>query len=210
MSVLESGVPRVVDAEVRRRAVVDALFRVVRREGVEQASLRNVADEAGLAIGSVRHYFDSHDELLVFALRELEDRVEARMRAGAERIFAAGTSDERGPLVEALLGELLPLDADRRDESVIWLAFVTAARTRPLLRPSALRLHQGVRMIVGKVLTGAVTYGALPAGLDLAVETERLAALLDGLAVNAVLQPDLTTPEVMTAVLRRHLAELAG
>ncbi|WP_385879705.1 TetR/AcrR family transcriptional regulator [Umezawaea endophytica] len=206
---LKRGVPRVVDAEVRRRAVVDALFRVVRREGVEQASLRNVADEAGLAIGSVRHYFDSHDELLVFALRELEERVEVRMRAGVERISAAGTSGERGPLVEALLGELLPLDADRHDESVIWLAFVTAARTRPSLRPSALRLHQGVRMIVGKVLAGAVSYGALPADLDLDVERERLAALLDGLAVTAVLQPDLTTPEVMTAVLRRHLAELA-
>ncbi|HEX6343943.1 TetR/AcrR family transcriptional regulator [Umezawaea sp.] len=202
--------PRIVDAEARRRAVVDALFRVVRREGVEQASLRNVADEAGLAIGSVRHYFDSHDELLVFALQELEERVGVRLRTGAERIFAAGTSDERGPLVEALLGELLPLDADRRDESVIWLAFITAARTRPSLRPSALRLHRGVRTVVGRVLAGAVAHGALPEGLDPAVETERLAALLDGLAVNAVLHPDLTTPEVMTTVLRRHLAELAG
>jgi AcrR family transcriptional regulator len=210
MGVLKRGVPRIVDAEVRRRAVVDALFRVVRREGVEQASLRNVADEAGLAIGSVRHYFDSHDDLLVFALRELEDRVEARLRAGVERIRAAGTAAERTPLVEALLGELLPLDADRRDESVIWLAFVTAARTRPSLRPSALRLHRGVRMIVGKVLGGAAAHDALPADLDLDVETERLAALLDGLAVNAVLQPDLTTPAVMTAVLRRHLDSLAS
>src|SRR3954462_1402508 len=110
MVMLKRGVPRIVDPEARRTAVVDALFRVVRREGVEQASLRNVADEAGLAIGSVRHYFDSHDELLVFALRELEDRVEVRVRAGAERVRAAGTSAERGPLVEALLGELLPLD----------------------------------------------------------------------------------------------------
>jgi len=210
MCVLKRGVPRIVDAEVRRRAVVDALFRVVRREGVEQASLRNVADEAGLAIGSVRHYFDSHDELLVFALQELEDRVEARMRAGAERILAAGTSAERTPLVESLLGELLPLDADRRDESVIWLAFVTAARTRPSLRPSARRLHRGVRMIVGKVLVGAAAHDAFPADLDLDLETERLAALLDGLAVNAVLQPDLTTPAVMTTVLRRHLDSLAG
>ncbi|WNV89552.1 TetR family transcriptional regulator C-terminal domain-containing protein [Umezawaea sp. Da 62-37] len=198
------------DPEARRSAVVDALFRVVRREGVEQASLRNVAEEAGLAIGSVRHYFDSHDELLVFALRELEDRVEVRIRAGAERILAAESSAERRPLVEALLGELLPLDADRRDEAVIWLAFVTAARTRPSLRPSALRLHEGLRMIVGRILARAAEFGALPDGMVVDVETERLAALIDGLAVNAVLQPDRTTPEVMAAVLRRHLDDLAG
>jgi AcrR family transcriptional regulator len=203
-------VPRVVDAEVRRRAVVDAVFRVVRRDGVEQASLRNVAEEAGLAIGSVRHYFDSHEELLVFALRELEDRVERRVMAGAERIFAATSSAERRPLVGELLGELLPLDADRHDESVIWLAFVTAARTRPALQPSARRLHEGVRMVVGKVLAGAARLGALPSTLDLDVETERMAALLDGLAVNAVLQPDLTTPGIMRAVLGNHLDSLAG
>ncbi|MET1074640.1 MAG: TetR family transcriptional regulator C-terminal domain-containing protein [Umezawaea sp.] len=197
------------DPEARRTAVVDALFRVVRREGVEQASLRNVADEAGLAIGSVRHYFDSHDELLVFALRELEDRVEVRVRAGAERILAADSSAERRPLVEALLGELLPLDADRHDEAVIWLAFVTAARTRPSLRPSALRLHEGLRMIVGRILARAAELGALPDGVAVDVETERLAALVDGLAVNAVLQPDRTTPGVMVAVLRRHLDDLA-
>nr|WP_106187735.1 TetR family transcriptional regulator C-terminal domain-containing protein [Umezawaea tangerina] len=202
--------PRIVDPEARRSAVVDALFRVVRRDGVEQASLRNVAEEAGLAIGSVRHYFDSHDELLVFALRELEDRVEVRMRAGAERIFAADSSAERRPLVEALLGELLPLDADRHDEAVIWLAFVTAARTRPSLRPSALRLHEGLRMVVGRILAGAARLGALPEGVAVDVETERLAALVDGLAVNAVLQPDRTTPEVMVAVLSRHLDDLAG
>jgi AcrR family transcriptional regulator len=43
------------------------VFRVVRRAGFEQASLRNVAEEAGLAIGSVRHYFDGHTDLMVFA-----------------------------------------------------------------------------------------------------------------------------------------------
>ena len=81
------------------------------------------------------------------------------------------------------------------------VAFVTAARTRPALRPEARRLHQGMRTLIGKVLTeGGVS--------DAALETERLASLLDGLAVNGVLQPDLTTPDVMRAVLRRHLESL--
>uniref|UniRef100_UPI0031E3F194 TetR family transcriptional regulator C-terminal domain-containing protein n=1 Tax=Saccharothrix mutabilis TaxID=33921 RepID=UPI0031E3F194 len=39
---------------------------------------------------------------------------------------------------------------------------------------------------------------------------QRLAALLDGLAVNAVLQPDLMIPAKMRAVLRRHLDGLAA
>ncbi len=65
-------------------------------------------------------------------------------------------------------------------------------------------------MVVGRILAGAARLGALPEGVAVDVETERLAALVDGLAVNAVLQPDRTTPEVMVAVLSRHLDDLAG
>lgn len=179
------------------------MFRVVRRHGLEQASLRNVADEAGLAVGSVRHYFADHDDLLRFALAELTDRLERRVLAQAERARAATAPDERRQAVADLLGELLPLDPDRRDESEIWLAFVTAARTRPTLQPEARRLHAGMRVLIGKVLgEGGVS--------DVALEVERLASLLDGLAVNGVLQPDLTTPDVMRAVLRRHLESLSS
>lgn len=198
---LKRGVPKVVDPEARRREVAEAVFRVVRRHGLEQASLRNVADEAGLAIGSVRHYFADHDDLLRFALEELTDRLERRVLARAAQARSVPTREGRRQAVADLLGELLPLDPDRRDESEIWLAFVTAARTRPTLRPEARRLHQGMRTLIGKVLTE----GGVP---DAALETERLASLLDGLAVNGVLQPDLTTPDVMRAVLRRHLESL--
>ncbi|MCE6994026.1 TetR family transcriptional regulator C-terminal domain-containing protein [Saccharothrix sp. S26] len=193
--------PKVVDPEARRREVAEAVFRVVRRHGLDQASLRNVAAEAGLAIGSVRHYFADHDELLRFALEELTDRLERRVLAHVARARSATTRDERVRAVEDLLGELLPLDPDRRDESEIWLAFTTAARTRSTLRPAARRLHEGMRVLVGKVLAES----GVP---DAGVETERLTSLLDGLAVNGVLHPDLTTPDVMRAVLRRHLASL--
>jgi AcrR family transcriptional regulator len=195
-------VPKVVDPEARRREVAEAVFRVVRRHGLEQASLRNVADEAGLAIGSVRHYFADHDDLLRFALKELNDRLERRIMVHVAAVRSASSREGRRRAVEGLLGELLPLDPDRRDEAEIWLAFTTAARTRPALRSQARRLHEGLRMIVGKVLVG----GGVP---DVEVETERLAALLDGLALNGVLQPDLTTPDVMRAVLRTHLASLS-
>ncbi|MFI9814386.1 TetR/AcrR family transcriptional regulator [Saccharothrix variisporea] len=189
--------PKVVDPEARRRAVAEAVFRVVRAQGLEQASLRNVAEEAGLAIGSVRHYFTDHDELLSFALDELIARVERRVFARVDEIRDATTSQQRRAGVEELLGELLPLDADRHDEAVVWLEFSQAARTRPTLRPAARRLYEGIRMIVGRVLERS--------GVPGEEEVERLAALLDGLAVNAVLQPDLMTPAKIRAVLRRHL-----
>ncbi|WP_053737196.1 TetR/AcrR family transcriptional regulator [Nocardia sp. NRRL S-836] len=195
--------PRVVDPVARRQHVAEAVFRVVVRDGVEQASLRNVAQEAGLAIGSIRHYFDSHDAMIVFAVEALVDSIGARILAHVETLG----SGEGRPAVR-VLSEMLPLDERRRDEAVLWLAFVTATRTRPALLPQAERLYDGLRFICGKVVRRMVAEGTVAADLDVTLEAERLASLIDGLSVNGVLHPDRMTPELMVALLGRHVESL--
>ncbi|WP_431902097.1 TetR/AcrR family transcriptional regulator [Nonomuraea sp. bgisy101] len=197
--------PKIVDPEARREEVVEAVFRVVRRDGLEQASLRNVAEEAGLAIGSVRHYFAGHTELMVFAMQAMNERVVRRLLEHVERLESAG---DRLPVAESMLAELLPLDERRREEATIWLAFATAARTRPELRPHAEKSYDGLRHLVFRVLDGARRRDRLREDVDLEVEVERLCALIDGLTVHAVLHPDRMDAGTMTRVLRSHLQSL--
>ncbi|MGW3072060.1 TetR/AcrR family transcriptional regulator [Kitasatospora sp. NPDC001132] len=203
--------PKIVDPAERRQAVADAVLRVAAREGLEHASLRNVAEEAGLAVGSVRHYFAGSSELMVFAMGELAHRIETRIRVHAAALLdpAAAGTDRRERTVR-LLAETLPLDAARREESALWLSFVTAARTRPGLRPRAAELHSGLDELVRRVLAESARAGGLAPGLDLELETRRLSALLDGLALQAVQHPDLVGPDDLRAVLRRHLDTLAA
>lgn len=193
--------PKVVDPEARREDVVEAVFRVIRRDGLEQASLRNVAEEAGLAIGSVRHYFAGHGELMVFAMRAMASRVEQRLLAHLETLPVDPAS---------MLSELLPLDETRKDEVTVWLAFTMAARTRPELRPLATEVYDATRRLVTRILEGAEQRGRLRANLDHTLETERLCALIDGLCVEGVLQPDRMTPATMTRALSLHLAGLSA
>ncbi|MFJ9840404.1 TetR/AcrR family transcriptional regulator [Kitasatospora sp. NPDC101155] len=204
--------PKIVDPVERRQAVADAVLRVAAREGLEHASLRNVADEAGLAIGSVRHYFAGSSELMIFAMQELARRIDARIRTRARTLLdpdqPPGT-DRREQTVR-LLAETLPLDAERREESALWLSFVTAARTRPELRPRAAELQTGLDALVRHVLVEIERAGGLAPGLDLGIETRRLSALLDGLTLQAVQHPDLVGPDELCTVLRRHLDTLAA
>ncbi|MEU5048677.1 TetR family transcriptional regulator C-terminal domain-containing protein [Streptomyces sp. NPDC021096] len=202
--------PKIVDREARRQAVADAVLRVAGRNGLENASLRNVAEEAGLAIGSVRHYFTDHGEMLLFAMDELADRIERRVRAHATVLLDPATDDaDRRTGTEELLAEFLPLDGARHEESALWLAFTTAARTRPELRPRAAQVHRGMRELLTRVLSEARQAGGLAEDLDIAAETLRLSALLDGLALQAVLQgPAEVPPRAMRQVLRRHLDSL--
>ncbi|RJL27182.1 TetR/AcrR family transcriptional regulator [Bailinhaonella thermotolerans] len=203
--------PKIVDPGERRQAVVEAVFRVVEREGLEQASLRNVAAEAGLAIGSVRHYFDTHAELMVFAMTEMRDRMVSRLMVHVERLLdpaAAWTPGGRREAVADLLAEVLPLDEARRREAVVWLAFVTAARTRPELRPQADSLYDGLLTLATRLLEGARRDGRLRPGADVALEARRLCALLDGLTLEAVLHPARLDAPTLLATLRAHLATL--
>ncbi|KZB80437.1 TetR/AcrR family transcriptional regulator [Amycolatopsis regifaucium] len=197
--------PKIVDPTARRLEIAEAVFRVIQRDGLAQASLRSVADEAGLATGSVRHYFRGHDELIVFAMRALGDRVEARLlRRLPELLDPATPRSRRQELTEALLSEVLPLTEQTRAETDVWLAFSAAAKSRPDLAGEVARTHAGVRALVRRVLEGARGAGGLLDDLDLDVETERLAALLDGLAMAG----GRTSPELMRAVLGRHLETL--
>ncbi|MEU6041343.1 TetR family transcriptional regulator C-terminal domain-containing protein [Actinomadura sp. NPDC047616] len=191
--------PKVVDAERRRREVAEAVWRVIRRDGLEHASVRNVAREAGLSMGSLRHYFASQGELMTFALRMVIERIERRVAA-----LDAGPDPRRR--AELVLAELLPLDADRRAENEVWLAFTARAMVDPELR--ALReeghdtLLAGCRRIVRDLLPAGTP------GEDVEVEAQRLHALVDGLAVHAAMRPDLHTPERLAALVSRHLDRL--
>ncbi|MFF4989108.1 TetR/AcrR family transcriptional regulator [Streptosporangium saharense] len=200
--------PKQVDPVARRADVVDALFRVVFREGLQRASLRAVADEAGLNIGSLRHYFANQQELMGFAMRAMLDRVSGRLM---RRIDEAGdvdalTLEQRRRLSLDLLAELLPLDETRRVEVAVFVDFVTAARTHPAIDAGLAReAAVGARALVRRILRRAMDSETLRPDLDLDVETERLSSLIDGLSLNTVLYPDLLSPRACLDVLRAHL-----
>ena len=189
--------PKVVDPVERRRELAAAVWRVVRRDGLDQASVRNVAREADLSMGSLRHYFTSQAELLAFTLRTVTERVEAR-------IAALPAEDDPRRRAEAVLAELLPLDAERAAENEVWIAFTARSLVDPELRALREEAHRALRDGCRALVT------ALDPDCDAELEAERLHSLVDGLAVHAAVRPDETTPERMLAVVHTHVTALAA
>jgi AcrR family transcriptional regulator len=185
------------EAHARRRAqLVEAVFRIVRRDGIEHVSVRNVAREAGLSMGSLRHYFATQAELLAFSLGEVERRFRARLTE----------VDPAAPprkVLEQVLHQLVPLTPESRVEHEIWFAFVGKATADPALHSLNARIYDELRDLVRQI----VALIQRP-GLDPDLETERLYALVDGLVLHAVLRPEQWPPERITAVLSYHLDNL--
>jgi AcrR family transcriptional regulator len=197
----KGSMPKQVDPTQRRAALAEAVWTVIRRDGLQRASVRNVAREAGLSMGSLRHYFTTQAELLCFAMQQVGDRARARVQA------LEPAADPR-VTAERLLHELVPLDDERRYESEVWLAFTGRALVDPAQRAIHQRIHDELNGACASAITLLVEAGLTPADLDVALEATRLHALLDGLALHAVMRPERLTPSRITAVIARHLDTL--
>lgn len=219
-------VPKLVDAGERRQEVVEAVFRIIATDGLERASLREVAAEADLAVGSVRHYFASSEEMLSYSFAVVVDRITGRLTEAGKAVaeLSPGTEEHRGAVL-TLLGQLLPLDGQRAVDSCVLLAFKNAARIKPFLAAEADRCHRAVAAVMGELVRALVSgpgngfSDCTPegpggdweiAGPALVTEAERLLATVDGLSMHALLQPEWMTAQMCRDVLESHLGSIAG
>ena len=193
--------PKIVDHGQRRRELAHAVWRVIRRQGVELASVRAVALEAGCSPGALRHYFGTQSELLAFAMRLVVERIEGR-------IAAIDKAADPRETVEQVLHELLPLDEERRAENEVWLAFTARALIDPALRDQHHEVDAALHQACAASLETLATAGCADAGPAPTLEVERLHALIDGLAVHTALRPDRMMPQQIVAVVRLHLDAL--
>ena len=191
-----------IDRDIRRHEIAESVWRIVLRDGVSAVSIRDVATEAGLAVGSVRHVFSTKAELLEYSMALVHERTRERVEAH----FAV--KDPR-KLADAVLGELMPLDEQRRMEMAVNMAVVAESPSDPSLRRVALDAQRGVRDACSAVLTHLQREKLVRADADLAYETERLHALVDGLALHALTADAKDLREkAISGVLRAHLATL--
>ena len=117
----------------------------------------------------------------------------------------------RETIVLRYFDEVLPLDAERRAEFDVWLAFMAQARAESgagALQEHVDTVHNGLRQLCESLLRSLADAGVLKEGLDLRREVEVLHALLDGLALHAAIQPDRTTPTRLRQLMRRQLESL--
>jgi AcrR family transcriptional regulator len=203
--------PKLVDHEERRRLIAQATWRVISRDGVRAASVRTVAAEAGLSTGALRHYFDDHGSLLLFAARHSLELMAVRVFDHLSRADA-----EPRATVQACLEELLPLDGQRAAECAVYFGLIDHVRFLPehmafreVMFGQGRRMYRLlVRWLAGgpqptpEVLTGDPAAGSTPlADPRLEIRARSLQVFIDGLAVNGLICPGQMT----VAELRRTL-----
>ncbi|WP_169316279.1 TetR/AcrR family transcriptional regulator [Mobilicoccus pelagius] len=206
--------PKIVDHAARREELARSVWALVGREGIEAATVRRVAAESGWSMGAVRHYFATQQELLAFAGEIMAQRVGERI-AG---LYAGVDARDAGPRAERLdraclvLEQLLPMDEERAVEVVVWLAFMTRARTDPGLDGLRQQGWAGERFVCRSAVADACGL-PLPTSLDARLDgageeaVDRLQVGVEGLSLIASTHPEHWPADAQRAAMRRVLLD---
>lgn len=195
--------PKIVDHEQRRAEIVQTTWRVIARRGLDGATMREVAAEAGYANGALKPYFPAKADLLEATFRHVFTRTNTRSRTATEGL--AGYEALR-----AFCLEVLPLDASRLDEARVVIAFWQQALHDPAqAEVNDAAMLQWRRSISGWLEEGRSTDngGRRP---PVATVAEMLLTFLLGAQVSAVFDPGFNAPEQLVEQLDAQLDLLRG
>lgn len=169
--------PKVVDHEVRKRQIAEAVFAVIGSRGMAGVSLRDVAQEAGVSMGSVQHYFGTKDEMLLFALGYMRERAGLRFTSELAELKNPSTRD----YLRTVLRVLLPTTEAGCQEATVNVAFFSVAPAIPQYRRILADGYSQLSALVRQILTSADADGDLAAGVDVKTEAAALFYATQGL-----------------------------
>ncbi|MFJ5306579.1 TetR/AcrR family transcriptional regulator [Streptomyces sp. NPDC088350] len=193
--------PKIVDHEARRREIIEAVWALIARRGLDAVTMRDLAAEAGYANGALAGYFRNKDEILLAAFQHAFESTNVRARESI--------ADATGLAALRLLClEIIPLDDVRLMEARVVIAFwdraVHDARMAEVHENAMAAWREQMRGYLQQARRQGDIGTSTPD--DEVVDT--LLAALMGFQINAVLLPHSTTPRRQEAVLNGLLGAL--
>lgn len=168
--------------------------------GLDQVSIREVAAEAGVSVGTVQYYCRSKDEMLEMAFRHILQRMSDRA-AGTQR---TGTVTQ---VLRRALQEFLPLDDLRRRECRVYLAFAARAAVTPRLAEVQHELLGEMRGRCAQVFQAAKDSGEAAGDFDPKAAAAVTTALVDGLLLHMLTDPSGLRGTTAVRMLDDHLRQ---
>lgn len=194
--------PKVVDHEQRKREIAQATWKIIREKGIEEVSVRKIAEVMNLSSGSIRHYFPTQNELLRYCIRSAGEAVHQRIMS---RLDLSGSIEEK---IEQMINEIFPMDEEGQKEMGLWFSIVAFTQKHPHLHDISLRIYHYMRLMKESYINLLIQENLFDEKLDKEVEIERLYALVDGLSLHWFFNQERLTKEKMKQVLHTHLLSI--
>ncbi|MEV3961943.1 TetR/AcrR family transcriptional regulator [Nocardia sp. NPDC050193] len=185
--------PRLVDHAERRRAIIEAAWRIIADRGIDGITMRDLAAEAGYANGALSHYFSGKDEILCTAFEYVIDATNRRIErsVGGRQGLAA---------LRRMCLEIMPVTDEARLEARIAVSLWQRAMNDPDMAEFNNVAVTEWKSRLARYWAEAIAAGELP-DTDLGIGVESLMTMMIGLQVTAVIGPVATTRRSQLALL---------
>ncbi|MGF9563101.1 TetR family transcriptional regulator C-terminal domain-containing protein [Neorhizobium sp. JUb45] len=189
----------------RREDLIAATLDCIAEFGIQGATVRQIAARAGVTGGLIRHYFDSKDQMMQAAYREMM----AAMTSGSiEAANSAGTAKQRlGRFIDANHSASV---TDPRMLS-LWAAFIGHIRHDPTFAAIHRENYTAILTALENLLRDFFIENNRPEEVARCHHhTVALTGLLDGLWLEATLADDLFAEGELQALAFRSVETLLG
>lgn len=190
--------PRRVDRDQRRAEIVDAYLRLVARSGVAGATSRALAVEAQIAAGALWHYFAGLDDVLRAAFERVYRETNARIDSAVAGLRGLAA-------VEGMAAEVLPHDAQTRDEAAIAVSFWGLLPAHADFRAYTLEVERDWNARLAAHLAEAVADGELVPATPVPELSDTLLSVFDAAQVRGVQDSPVADPGRQRAMRERLL-----
>ncbi|NJN73808.1 MAG: TetR family transcriptional regulator [Limnothrix sp. RL_2_0] len=185
----------------RRSQVALAAMKLIAEQGLQKTSLRAIAHELGCTTGVLTHYFRNKDELLLFLLEVVMERLAEKM--------AITVQDVEGiDRLTVMMLAVFPTTDELKQIWRVWLAFVGYMPGHVGLMEEHKTLYQEFKTSLKNELTALVETGAIATDLDLDFEAAAWIALMDGIGVNMLAAPQTYSDKQLKMMINRHVRSL--
>jgi AcrR family transcriptional regulator len=193
--------PKIVDHDSQRGKFAEAVIRLVAREGLEGLTMRAVATEAGLSYGSLFHYFDSKDDLLMHAVRYSTSQQSRRVNE-----FSIKYSGLKA--LEYLMNDDALVDDTSREDSLVWMAFLYKAALKESFAEMHADLISGWLDRIETLLREAQSAGEICEEMAPDFEAMALWVYSAGIGQQGLLHPAMFPPAVQRKLISAYLEKL--
>jgi AcrR family transcriptional regulator len=194
--------PRTIDHDQRRQEIIAAAWRLIVDRGLEAATMRELAAEAGFANGALKHYFPGKDEIIAgayqHALRLISDR--GRGQAGDQSGLGA---------LRAACWAALPLDDEATGAAGVLLSFWERGQSNAELRALYDQHLAAWRADLGGLIAQARAEGDITTATPDGQLVDEIITLTVGATLLRVVAPEFTPPAAVEALLDGFFARLA-
>jgi len=174
--------------EVRRRLILEAARRCIAARGLEGTTIREIAKEADISIGTITYHFAGVQDILAEALREASENFTKRF------LEEAGSQTGARNRLRYIVDVNLPVDEERRALWRLWLELWAKASRDSALAEVHSERHAYERVAIAEIVDRAVERGELRPTDGTAFALNFL-GLLDGLGLQAVIGDEGVTVE---------------